>query len=492
MDKVLERFFTKQSDGKGLRPDIRTQSEDTSPLNTAVSGPKGKSTLSPKMDKSNTSFNYINTIELDNSGTKDHGEDASSAPAESTIPVLTTSTTSVAESPVVDMEGTDSKDTKEPLVNEVPEESGLPHGETFRFYKCAPKDSRFIGLIAFLSGRGMRHTCDQPAEFCSKKEKMLLATYLKLDFITLLCDAAINVFKEEENVLEVNVESSETLIVVGDIHGQFNDLYTSILVQQYSPDLNPSRESKKFLFLGDFVDRGPHSLDVILLVLALKVEYPHLIYVTRGNHEESKTSRVYGFLTEMQAKLGDEGFRAWSKINSVFPHIPLCAVVTTPHLKIFATHGGLSPALLDQISTVSRVDRKEYCNTLRGHDEDIVNGLLWSDPTTDVGFYDRNPRGCGVLFGPSASATFCEKNGLDFICRAHQVVTEGFLWRHNNKVVTVFSAPNYCGINGNLGAVMEVKGSSKSPTFVQYECFEDLIDWQAAPSKNFPYASCFM
>ena len=81
--------------------------------------------------------------------------------------------------------------------------------------------------------------------------------------------------------------------------------------------------------------------------------------------------------------------------------------------------------------------------------------LLWSDPDERKG-WGISPRGAGYTFGSDISELFNRRNDLKLICRAHQLVMEGYNWSHFMAVVTVFSAPNYCYRCGNLGAIMQV------------------------------------
>lgn len=81
--------------------------------------------------------------------------------------------------------------------------------------------------------------------------------------------------------------------------------------------------------------------------------------------------------------------------------------------------------------------------------------LLWSDPDERSG-WGISPRGAGYIFGEDVAAKFNHTNKLTLICRAHQLVINGYSWHHNKNVVTIFSAPNYCYRCGNEAAIMEL------------------------------------
>ena len=69
--------------------------------------------------------------------------------------------------------------------------------------------------------------------------------------------------------------------------------------------------------------------------------------------------------------------------------------------------------------------------------------LLWSDPE-DIEGWGLSPRGAGYLFGGDVCSQFNQQNKIELICRAHQLVTEGYKWMFSDQLVTVWSAPNYC------------------------------------------------
>jgi serine/threonine-protein phosphatase 2A catalytic subunit len=94
--------------------------------------------------------------------------------------------------------------------------------------------------------------------------------------------------------------------------------------------------------------------------------------------------------------------------------------------------------------------------------------LLWSDPDDRSG-WGISPRGAGYTFGQDISESFTHTNQLKLIARAHQLVMDGYNWSHNQKVVTIFSAPNYCYRCGNQAAIMEVSETMEYHNFQQFE-----------------------
>ena len=84
-----------------------------------------------------------------------------------------------------------------------------------------------------------------------------------------------------------------------------------------------------------------------------------------------------------------------------------------------------------------------------------MSDILWGDPDEDVKGYGISPRGAGYLFGGEEVAKFCQTNKIQLIARAHQLAQEGYKFYFNNQLVTVWSAPNYCYICGNVASVME-------------------------------------
>ena len=217
-----------------------------------------------------------------------------------------------------------------------------------------------------------------------------------------LCSKAQEIFVREANVQPVR----SPVTVCGDIHGQFADLVELFRIGGSCPDTN-------YLFMGDYVDRGYHSVETVTLLVALKVRYPDRITVLRGNHESRQITQVYGFYDECLRKYGSAS--VWKMFTDLFDYLPLTALVEN---QVFCLHGGLSPTLdtLDNIRALDRIQEVPH--------EGPMCDLLWSDPDDRHG-WGISPRGAGYTFGLDISSHFCHLNGHQLISRAHQLDMEG-------------------------------------------------------------------
>ncbi|KVI08294.1 serine/threonine-protein phosphatase PP2A-2 catalytic subunit-like isoform X1 [Cynara cardunculus var. scolymus] len=302
--------------------------------------------------------------------------------------------------------------------------------------------------------------------------------------VRVLCEKAKEILMVESNVQPVK----SPVTICGDIHGQFHDLAELFRIGGKCPDTN-------YLFMGDYVDRGYYSVETVTvslgchaflliillsftdinnlrskfttilfmliflpfqLLVALKVRYPQRLTILRGNHESRQITQVYGFYDECLRKYGNAS--VWKTFTDLFDYFPLTALVES---EIFCLHGGLSPSIetLDNIRNFDRVQEVPH--------EGPMCDLLWSDPDDRCG-WGISPRGAGYTFGQDISEQFNHTNSLKLIARAHQLVMEGFNWGHEQKVVTIFSAPNYCYRCGNMASILEVD-DCKGHTFIQFE-----------------------
>jgi serine/threonine-protein phosphatase 5 len=263
---------------------------------------------------------------------------------------------------------------------------------------------------------------------------------------------ANKLFRAQPSLVDVVVPKGGVLTVCGDVHGQFFDL-----LQIFETNDWPSA-SHSYLFNGDIVDRGAHSVEVLLLLFALKIAFPDNFFVARGNHESESVNRMHGFYEEITRKYGDDG-RMFSLSNTVLNALPL---VHTIQNEIFVVHGGLPmnarTLTLDDIRAIDRLRIPEPGS--------VMSQLLWSDPQDSPGISPSH-RGEGILFGPDVTADFLSRNGLRCIIRSHVWEPTGWREQHNGQCITIFSAPNYTGAS-SPAALVNID-DSLAMKFVQYE-----------------------
>ena len=294
-------------------------------------------------------------------------------------------------------------------------------------------------------------------------EKLNQGTPLTEPEVKTLTELARDRLLQESNVQPVQAP----VTICGDIHGQWHDLMELFRIGGAAPDTN-------YLFMGDYVDRGYYSVETVSLLVCLKVRYPDRVYILRGNHESRQITQVYGFYDECVRKYGSAN--VWKMFTDLFDFFPLTACVDNT---FFCLHGGLSPSIdtLDHIRQLDRVQEVPH--------EGPMCDLLWSDPDDRTG-WGISPRGAGFTFGRDISEQFCERNGLQTVARAHQLVMEGYNWSHEGSVVTIFSAPNYCYRCGNQAAILEVDELAQQQ-FLQFDPAPRRGEPQAAGRKTPEY-----
>jgi serine/threonine-protein phosphatase 2B catalytic subunit len=255
--------------------------------------------------------------------------------------------------------------------------------------------------------------------------------------------------------------------VFGDLHGQFYDMLNMI-------DKAGPVTSYKYLFLGDYVDRGTFGCECVLYLMALKINYPKSVFLLRGNHESRLLAEHFNFKAEAVYKYNED---IYNKIQECFDTLPLAAVLTGTIGRFFCVHGGLSPEAptIKEINEVDRFreppEKGPFCD------------LLWSDPAEEsaaIGLtalqlarwhaktFEPNPtRGCSYFYGYGAVKDFLTKNNFSCIVRAHEVQKQGYKLHKFKKfdlkqppVITVFSAPNYCDMYENWAAWLVFEDTS--------------------------------
>jgi diadenosine tetraphosphatase ApaH/serine/threonine PP2A family protein phosphatase len=261
--------------------------------------------------------------------------------------------------------------------------------------------------------------------------------------------------------------------VFGDIHGQLRDLLMLFCRYGFPSHHGGDIETTSYVFNGDWVDRGAHQLEVVVLLFALKTLYPARVFLIRGNHEfrsQSEGMGLRGFRHHVKhhpafSTIPDRGLvGVYERIHASFDWLPLAARVGGV---VLVLHGGIGDGswTVDDLAAVRRPLSDES-------DADVppcASQALWSDPAdSDAvmahGVHTRNSTskglnmqhvGAGIPgFGADVTRRFCAREGLKMVVRSHQFVPEGAKYMHGGHLVTLFSARNYCDGEQNDSALL--------------------------------------
>ncbi len=309
----------------------------------------------------------------------------------------------------------------------------------------------------------------------------LSATSSAEDFKSLflsVCRAVDSLLKDDAMVVDVR----PPVKIFGDIHGQLQDLLR--LFSSHGFPITGSGgdiDIVTYVFNGDFVDRGPHQLEVLLLLFALKIVNPSRVVLLRGNHETYGISSVYGYSAECRRISCSFGkFCPLHRASlDLFEWLPVAAVVSGA---VLVLHGGIGDGLwsLEQLRSTRRPVTDDILDDERSNQ--ILANVLWSDPidgdetiprsrttqvcsncvhmcwcvpvcvytsahqcnfvmSVDIHFYFQpSERGGNFLkFGIDVSRDFCARNSLKMVVRSHQYWIEfpGYKVHHEGRVITV-------------------------------------------------------
>ncbi|CCK70644.1 calcineurin catalytic subunit A KNAG_0E03900 [Huiozyma naganishii CBS 8797] len=286
---------------------------------------------------------------------------------------------------------------------------------------------------------------------------------------------AIELLSREPNLLEVPAP----VTVCGDIHGQYFDLMKLFEVGG-DPATTP------YLFLGDYVDRGSFSIECLMYLYSLKLNFPDHIWLLRGNHECKHLTSYFTFKNECLQKYS---MIVYDTCCTSFNALPLAAIMNGQY---FCVHGGISPEL-NSVEDVNKINRFREIPS-RG----LMCDLVWADPveTYDEDMDDKHlfvpneVRGCSYAFTYAASCQFLQKTGLLSIIRAHEAQDAGYRMYKNTKtlgfpsLLTLFSAPNYLDTYKNKAAIlkyenniMNIRQFNMSPHPYWLPDFMDVFTW---------------
>lgn len=270
-----------------------------------------------------------------------------------------------------------------------------------------------------------------------------------------LLHIATEVLKHDETLLDLT-GVADKIVVVGDLHGSLSSLV--FILQTLKGQIG---KNAAVVFNGDFVDRGHQSIEVLCVLLLMKLAYPKHVILLRGNHEDLLVASAYGFQDELEEKYGeDHADDLWDAFNIMFCALPIFAVTESAAI----VHGGLPSKdfKIEDIKAVSVEERCDVKTTIEAKTSvgKLLEGLLWSDPSTTKGIHPNTTRTVGVFYGPDVVADFLKRHNLKYLVRGHEVAEQGVNTidcGNGTSVMTVFSHSEYPnGEGNNLGAFVNL------------------------------------
>jgi serine/threonine-protein phosphatase 2B catalytic subunit len=351
----------------------------------------------------------------------------------------------------------------------------LPSGKQYytklRPYHGTAKDKGYDekkqNINPFNNNHNRRLKDEEIFDVMKLQKFFLVEGRLTNDQTMLILKKVMKIFKKEPNLLKLK---KMPINVVGDTHGQF---YDTVKLFEVGGKVSVGN----YLFLGDYVDRGVYSVETILFLYVLKINYPDRIFMLRGNHECRHLTSYFTFKNEVMHKYQKNNYTAEppSSLTSVdiykafcisFNCLPIAAVLNDQY---FCVHGGISP----ELDSVEDVNTKIGDRFKEIPSSGLFCDLLWSDPLDEYDdsnetelFLENTQRGCSYMYTYHAITQFLERNDLLCVIRAHEAQDYGYrMYKNSAKfnfptLITIFSAPNYLDTYNNKAAILKFENNT--------------------------------
>ncbi|VDP89135.1 unnamed protein product [Echinostoma caproni] len=279
--------------------------------------------------------------------------------------------------------------------------------------------------------------------------------HLKQEEVAFLAHYTTSLLMKDPVCLDIKL--NRPIYIVGDLYGQHGKL-----VQIFEALGHPSKQ--RYLFLGNYVNRGSRSLELVSLLFAYKLRYPENVLLLRGNHECHYISYYYGFSHECRKRFTQT---LWKTIMNAFNCLPVAAIIEDA---ILCVHSGLikdNPLL----SLRSQAKFREFLTEAIERPTTISSNpyleqLVWSEPVYDSRGWYINPAGKGYFFGEPEVIDFCEHCGFQQVIRSNELIRNGYEFAAGGKLLTICSVPFLARGIRNAGAVVSLTGQLCEKTII--------------------------
>jgi hypothetical protein len=260
----------------------------------------------------------------------------------------------------------------------------------------------------------------------------------------------------------LKIKNNENIIFVGDIHGDFDSMINAFSMFD---------DNSHIVFLGDIVDRGPNSLECIVMLMLYKAKYPERVHIIRGNHECNATSKIYGFYDEIKEKIKekekeDKFEEIYDKICDFFSHLPIIIIIQNSEnlYRICGVHG-----CIDKETNLTKIENMEHI--LRNSFNEC-----WNDPKNEIYNDEPSERGWGLYVGKKSILEWMKINHINCIFRSHEVIEKGYFFPFEDKsyIIHIFSQPNYCNFYNNKASIAIIENNfTKCCIYLYNDNYED-------------------